>query len=213
MILVKDLGMQYPTEISKQKTRYGLYKCPLCSDNFKATVNNVNRGRTINCNDCKNKKNEKHGKCKTRLYSIWTDIKQRILNKKSEAYIYYGGRGIELCKEWEVDFLSFEGWALDNGYSDKLTLDRKDNDGNYNPSNCRWTNENIQKQNTRRLRKNNTTGYRGVSRKRGGFVCGITVNSKKIHIGQYDTAEEAGRSYDEYVLYNCLEHTTNYSYN
>ena len=65
------------------------------------------------------------------------DIKRRVLGPKNKAYKYYGGRGITICNEW-LEFIPFRDWALNNGYADNLIIDRKDPDGNYEPTNCRW---------------------------------------------------------------------------
>ncbi len=83
--------------------------------------------------------NRTHGMHDTRLNSIWRGIKGRCNNQKDKAYHNYGGRGITVCKEWQDDFMTFYNWSMDNGYTKDLSIDRRDNDGNYEPSNCRWT--------------------------------------------------------------------------
>ena len=73
-----------------------------------------------------------------RLYSIWCDMKQRCYNPKHIAYKHYGQKGITICPEWRTDFVTFENWALTNGYKNPLTIERKNNALGYNPENCCW---------------------------------------------------------------------------
>jgi len=77
-------------------------------------------------------------KSHTRLKKIWADMKQRCFNEKNKEYRYYGGLGIDICDEW-LDFSKFEEWALANGYAERLIICRDDKDGNYEPTNCKWT--------------------------------------------------------------------------
>ncbi len=76
-------------------------------------------------------------------------MKQRCSNPAATKYDRYGGRGITVCDEWREDFQTFYDWAMANGYSDDLTIDRIDNDGDYEPSNCQWI---TQAENTRKAR-------------------------------------------------------------
>jgi hypothetical protein len=79
-----------------------------------------------------------HGDSKTRLYRIYRGMKQRCNNPNHTHYYCYGGRGIKICDEWELSYMSFKEWAMRNGYQDHLEIDRKNVDGDYCPENCRW---------------------------------------------------------------------------
>lgn len=94
--------------------------------------------------------NTKHDMSKTRLYRIWQQMKQRCYNRNSTAYHYYGEKGISVCEEWKSDFYSFYKWAMNNGYSDNLTIDRIDSFEDYTPFNCQWI---TQEENTKRIHR------------------------------------------------------------
>ena len=208
---IEDLGTMFPTENSKYKHRYGLYKCGFCGTEFRACIHSINQGKTKSCG-CYSKqltkeRNTKHGFGYTRLYSIWKDIKRRTLNPKYKRYLDYGGRGITICDEW-LDIHNFYNWAMENGYEENkgLSIDRIDNDGNYCPENCRWTTPTIQSRN-QRIYKNNTSGYRGVyfSKNQGKYKAQICVNKKRIHLGHFLTAVEGAIAYNNYIIENNLE--------
>ena len=78
-----------------------------------------------------------HGETRTRLYRIWKAMRKRCNNPNDSCYYLYGGRGITVCKEWS-QYEPFKLWALNNGYSEELSIDRIEPNGNYEPANCRW---------------------------------------------------------------------------
>jgi len=92
-----------------------------------------------------------------RLYVCWCRMRSRCRAQTDQSYERYGARGIAVCAGWE-DFRVFERWALANGYDDRLSIDRVDNDGDYTPSNCRWA---TAKQQARNRRSNITVAYQG----------------------------------------------------
>ena len=210
-ILIEDLGLLYPTENSKYKFRYGIYKCGFCGNNFKARVQHINSGNTKSCG-CYQKRrtsetHKTHGLVgTTRIYSIWTSMKTRTTNVNDRDYPNYGGRGITICEEWKNDVKSFYDWAMSNGYSDELSIDRIDNDGNYEPNNCRWVGDTIQARN-QRIPKNNKTGFKGVSFRKDNnkYRAVIFINKKMIHLGYFQTAVEGAIAYNNYIIENNLE--------
>ena len=209
-ILIEDLGMMYPTENSKQKRRYGIYKCGFCGEEFRTQTFFIKSEYTKSCG-CYQKRrtsetHKTHGLGYTRLYNIWVKIKGRTLNPKYKFFHDYGGRGITICEEWKNDFVSFHDWAMSNGYSDELSIDRINNDGNYCPENCRWTTRVIQGRN-QRIRKDNTSGYKGVYYyKRGNkYKAQICVNNKNKGLGSFSTPVEGAIAYNNYIIENNLE--------
>lgn len=155
----------------------------------------------------------RHGMAGERLYIAWQGMVRRCTAPSHKHYRRYGGRGIRVCDEWR-DSVNFIEWARANGYEAHLTLDRIDNDGDYTPENCRWVPRFVQTRNTCRLRKNNTTGFRGickVPRKNGDrWVAMIGVDGARINLGCHATARDAAEEYDAFVIGEGLEHTLNF---
>lgn len=107
-------------------------------------------GVRMRCCGC-SPRNKTHGESRTRLYTIWNDMRQRCGNINHPQYADYGGRGICVCPEWH-DYQNFRNWALKNCYSDNLSIDRINNHLGYYPGNCRWVTAREQANNTRKTR-------------------------------------------------------------
>ena len=132
--------------------------------------------------------NYKDGRTGTRLYRIWANIKTRCYNSNIPNYKRYGGRGITMCAEWKDNFQNFYDWSMSHGYSDELTIDRIDNNGNYEPSNCRWVSVKEQNRNKRNVR---FITY-------GDKTQTIPEWTKELHLGKETIRERLKRGYTDY---------------
>ena len=150
----------------------------------------------------KNNPKYKHGLRYHKLYTIWKNMKIRCHNQNSSDYWDYGGRGIRVCIRWKDNFVRFYNWAMANGWEEGLQIDRRDNDGNYHPDNCRFVTSKVNA-NNRRMRKDNTSGYIGVYFYKGNnkYMANPYIDGKLKFLGYFNTAEEAAGAIEEY---KCL---------
>ena len=148
---------------------------------------------------------------KTRLYRIWSAMRQRCKNPHEAAYENYGGRGIRVCPEWE-DFFSFRAWALTHGYQENLSIERIDVNGNYCPENCTWATSLQQANNKTNNRFNEFDGKRMTSRqwdRKLGFREGV-LSDRLNTLGwdlQRTMTEPVGSSHAASFTYKGETHT------
>lgn len=186
LTVIKKLGPD------KNRNIQWLCKCS-CGNTHIAITRYLIHGNSKSCGCLQkeelSKRVSKHHLRNSRLYGVWANIKQRCYNPKNSHYHVYGKKGIKMCDEWKNDFMSFYNWAMSNGYDEnakfgECTIDRIDNNGNYEPSNCRWINMKQQALNTSRNHLLELNGKKHTVYE-WSIITGIDLNTLLKRINNY----------------------------
>lgn len=194
---------------NKNGDRYVRCRCE-CGKEQEINFLRVISGGSKACLSCREKT---HGNSDSPLYTVWLDMKRRCYNPKNTHYADYGGRGISICNEW-MDFGCFYDWAISTGYDEskaktrQCTLDRIDTNGNYEPNNCKWSNQCEQNAN-KRISNKNTSGYIGISwnKNRKLWECHVMFYRKRKYLGSSKIQKDLLEIRNKYIIENNLPHT------
>lgn len=194
LTIIKEVERHvYPSGDTRRKF---LAKCSCGAEAKTYLLSELRSGKTKSCG-CYNKENKvKHNMHSSRAYQCWADMKSRCDNKDHKYYPYYGGRGITYCDKWKT----FEGFWEDMSetYSDRLTLNRRDNNGIYCKENCAWDTKNFQGHMRRKLEGTLLKSI-GTSFDQNAFKYRVRMKilEKPYSFGSYDTEEQAAKAYDD----------------
>lgn len=185
----------HPDNSTRPKSSTALFwkfQCD-CGNTTIANGNEVRKGKIKSCgcfhNESVSKRFKKHGQSGSKLYDVWAAMKQRCYNPNNKDYKNYGNRGISMSTSWRNNFSEFEKWAHQNGYQERLSIDRINYNGNYEPNNCRWTNPTVQANNTR---KNVVIEFRGKKHTVAEWakILGITYSTLEGRLNNYGWSAE-----------------------
>lgn len=179
-------------------------------------LSNLKNGNTKSCGcyyrESLSINKKTHGKRDHPIYDVWTKMRQRCKNKNHKQYKDYGGRGIYVCDEWLHDFKPFYDWCISNGWEEGLEIDRENNDGNYEPNNCRFVTSQVNCCNRRLLNMSNKSGYCGVSFYNRKWTSYVTYKNKKVRLGYYSIAQSAAFIRDKYCVENDIPLPLNFTW-
>lgn len=178
-------------------------KCD-CGNETVVNTSNLFNGSTKSCGCWKLEKitshNTKHNGTHDRLYMIWKSMKYRCSSDHDKRYEVYGGKGVSVCQEWLEDYDAFKRWAYENGYDEsaktgECTIDRIDNNGNYEPSNCRWVDRTVQANNTSRNHWVELNGFK-MTIAEFAKVMNISKNHAWYYLNKFEREVTDERQFD-----------------
>jgi hypothetical protein len=189
-----------------RKNNQALWRCKCgCGGIAEVVGGNLRRGITNSCGCLRTENITKHGQRHTIVYRKWLAMMDRCRNPNADKYMYYGGRGIEVCQEWHQP-INFLRWAKGK-WRKGLEIDRIDTNGDYTPENCRFVTrlENII---NRRVMHTSETGYAGVSfnKRQRRFVSRLGLDYKRYQVGCFDSVEEAVMARNKFITDNNFPH-------
>ena len=204
-------------ELLEEKNSDGRQMCMCkcsCGNDYKLAIKSlrVGNGRSCGClrRHSISARNYRHGysvrgDCHP-LHGVYHDMKRRCCDPRRKAYPRYGGRGISVCEEWKSSMDTFIVWAESNGYKEGLTIDRIDNDGDYEPSNCRWVNRCVQSAN-KGVSTMNTVGYKGLQLypNCSAWAVRLSHQCRHVQLGPFTKFEEAVDARNSYITKHELD--------
>lgn len=198
--------------MSGSNRKYHYYECLCeCGRHTVVPLTSLKTGNTKTCGHCTSSgASRKYG---NKLYTSYMDMRYRCYKKNNCNYKHYGARGIQVCNEWldpDNGFENYAKWSLSNGFSDNTSIDRINNDGNYEPQNCRWVSKRIQNINKRPTYKN-TSGYVGIRRHSSGkgWYGSVKINNKDYYTGYSENILDAVKSRNKYIIEHGLSNHLN----
>lgn len=204
---LKVLGYSHKDKHGKKIFKF---QCLLCGNETLKKGTEVKNGYTKSCGCLVKNNAKKHGKHGTPIYKKWRSMHSRVNSNDKIHKPRYKDRGIVVCERWQ-DFTNFYN-DMSESYVKGAELDRIDNNGNYEPNNCRWVTHKENSNN--RSKYHNKTGYTGIHyrKEKDWYEANICINRKPKHIGVYKNLKEAVNGRKEYIINLNEKLGTNYKY-
>lgn len=192
LIVVREVEKHiYPSGDTRRKF---LMRCDCGSEPKSYLISDIRRGHTKSCGCIDKEQKTTHGMHNTRQYQSWADMKTRCDNPSHKCYPDYGGRGITYDPKWST----FDGFWEDmcEGYSDDLTLNRRDVEKGYCKENCAWDDKHFQGHMRRKMKGTLLKGIGVYPTPNSRYGAAIKIKSSRQELGRYDTEQEAVEAYD-----------------